>query len=370
MVAFPSRTRMARFGATLGIVGTLALANTSAVSAQTFINPIRFTPPPTITDLDTNYNRVTYPAAVNNSGKVVGRAQLGTAFHAFAWQNGGFFDLGTLPTDVGGTSMALGVNGAGDVAMVSHSASASQWNAAIVRNGVMSLVMPKASAYAVNSFGQIAGNIVDSGGTHHAVVFQNGTIQYAPTVTGCTYSEGQAINDSGTMAITALCTNGHFHASTSRNGVLTDLGGPWNGDSSVTGINASGLVVGNWVESGFHHGVIWSGGTAYTLNPLPGQASSNAAAINSSGVAVGYSQDTAGVKHAVRWSNYVPQDLSSTLTAPSGWQLEYATGINDSGQIAGVGIHNGSEHGFLYTPGQWVVAQPIGPIAPMRAAQP
>jgi hypothetical protein len=40
-------------------------------------------------------------------------------------------------------------------------------------------------------------------------------------------------------------------------------------------------------------------------------------------------------------------DLNSLLPANSGWQLEAAQAINDSGQIAGYGLINGETHAFL-----------------------
>jgi hypothetical protein len=43
-------------------------------------------------------------------------------------------------------------------------------------------------------------------------------------------------------------------------------------------------------------------------------------------------------------------DLNSLIAPGSGWVLESATAVNDSGQIAGNGIIDGQEHAFLLTP--------------------
>jgi hypothetical protein len=43
-------------------------------------------------------------------------------------------------------------------------------------------------------------------------------------------------------------------------------------------------------------------------------------------------------------------DLNTLISQGSGWELEWATGINDSGQIVGVGFHNGLQRAFLLTP--------------------
>jgi probable HAF family extracellular repeat protein len=220
----------------------------------------------------------------------------------------------------------------------------------------MSLVFPNAAAYGINSSNQIAGSLTDTAGIHHAVMFQTPNLHYAATPPTCQDSVGLAINDNGVMAITGLCTNGHMHAFTSRNGVLFDLGGPYNGDSSANGIDGAGEVVGDWTESGFTHGVIWTGGRIWSLYPLLGHSSSSALAINSTGRAVGFSMDATGQKHAVIWqSGGAVQDLTAQLSAGSGWTLQTATGINDGGQIVGEGLHNGVPHGYLFTPAPQMV---------------
>jgi hypothetical protein len=45
-------------------------------------------------------------------------------------------------------------------------------------------------------------------------------------------------------------------------------------------------------------------------------------------------------------------DLNKFIPTNSGWSLRYATGMNDNGQITGVGIINGAKHGYLLTPNQ------------------
>ena len=43
-------------------------------------------------------------------------------------------------------------------------------------------------------------------------------------------------------------------------------------------------------------------------------------------------------------------DLNSRLPAGSGWVLEAATAINDSGEIVGWGRHNGVRHAYRLSP--------------------
>lgn len=40
-------------------------------------------------------------------------------------------------------------------------------------------------------------------------------------------------------------------------------------------------------------------------------------------------------------------DLNTLIPASSGWQISFASGINDLGQIVGVGVRNGQSHAVL-----------------------
>ena len=44
------------------------------------------------------------------------------------------------------------------------------------------------------------------------------------------------------------------------------------------------------------------------------------------------------------------KDLNDLISAASGWTLESAHGINDRGQIVGMGLHRGQRRAFLLTP--------------------
>jgi len=72
-------------------------------------------------------------------------------------------------------------------------------------------------------------------------------------------------------------------------------------------------------------------------------------AVNSSHVVVG-SKSVAGVEHAAVWQAGTVSDLNALLPKGSGWVLSRAVAINDSGDIAGVGVHAGKERVFLFKP--------------------
>ena len=70
-----------------------------------------------------------------------------------------------------------------------------------------------------------------------------------------------------------------------------------------------------------------------------------AAGLNGVGYVVGRSDD-----RAFLWRGGAMADLNDLLPAGSGWELYYATGINDSGQITGGAVMNGRGQAFLMTP--------------------
>jgi hypothetical protein len=54
--------------------------------------------------------------------------------------------------------------------------------------------------------------------------------------------------------------------------------------------------------------------------------------------------------HAFIYHNGAITDLNSLIDASLGWELIYATDINDRGQIVGYGLVNGQGHAFLLSP--------------------
>jgi len=69
--------------------------------------------------------------------------------------------------------------------------------------------------------------------------------------------------------------------------------------------------------------------------------------INDAGQIVGVSSNYCSGGGAFLYEGGAMTDLNSFLPTSSGWELEAATAINDSGQIVGTGIINGQVHAFL-----------------------
>ncbi len=169
-------------------------------------------------------------------------------------------------------------------------------------------------------------------------------------------SHAIGINDSG--QVTGYSRNANAedyfeHAFiTSPNGQMTALL-PGTTSSKGLGINDAGQVTGGVLVNGDYHLFITSpGGPMTDLGKLDSSVlSSSKFGINASGQVVG---STSG--HGFVTDNGVIQDLNTLLVATAtGWDIEIAYDINDAGQIAGWGVHNGLTRAFLLTP----VAVPV-----------
>ena len=186
------------------------------------------------------------------------------------------------------------------------------------------------------------------------------------TATGIGGSSGAyAINNSDQVVGTSSPITGPAHAfRTTPGGVIdasADLGTLFSGyRSTACAINDAGNAVGYGFYSSFYiHAFFVPAGRAILpsddLGTLPGGLASNAFAINNSNVIVGVASTAAGDEHAVIWTapGTAPIDLNSYLPADSGWVLEWATGINDAGQITGYGTFGPNPSyftGFILTP--------------------
>jgi probable HAF family extracellular repeat protein len=244
--------------------------------------------------------------SINDSGQVVGwSGALYTVAHAFLYDGGKMLDLGTLPGDT--YSRAHGINGKGQIVGVSH------------RN---------------------------DGHTFHAFLW-DGTMTDLGTLPGETASSASGINDAGQVV-----GESGLHAFLYDEGVMTPLGTlPGDSYSIANAINAKGQVVGYSypVPPIAFHAFLYQDGVMTDLGTLGGQVSF-ANGINANGQVVGSSATSSTGSHAFLYDGGAMVDLNSLLPPDSGWELTVGAGINDAGQIAGSGIHDGQTHAFLLTP--------------------
>ena len=295
----------------------------------------------------------------------------GTATHGVLFKGGVLRDLGALsPTD---GSLANGVNAADDV--VGADFDGTHFHAVKWAGGgsITELAGGRfGEAVAVNDSGTIVGGLVDAGNTpRQAVQFNgDGSVTDLGTIPDSA-DQGQAaalgISAAGVIVGAVTDSFNHTVAVTFSGGAAHKLPAlPGWLNSVANGVSpAGGYIVGG--ASSSTTGVaaeFGPGPAAVSLGMLPGDASSIARSVNTSGIVVGSSSDTTGHDHAAMFSNGQVIDLTSLLPANSGWQLEDAWAVNDSGQISGTGLHNGVTRAFTMSP-MVLVPPPFGPLIPI-----
>ncbi|MGA2963972.1 MAG: hypothetical protein ABSD96_20070 [Candidatus Korobacteraceae bacterium] len=341
--------RLARLK-TVSVISLLAVCFASAASAQLTY---------TITDLGSLPGGAGIGTAINASGQVTGYGD-SAGTQAFLYSNGTITELGTLPG--GGLSFGYGINDSGQVVGESNGTSF-LGHAFLYSGGTMTDLgtLPGGSASSgqgINASGQIAG--LSSGGSfhQHAFLYSSGTMTDLGTFPGGSFSTGLGINDAGWVTGSSDgngISSGNAHAFL-YDGTMHDLGTlPGGTFSEGQSINASGQIAGVGDGPGFigtSHALLYSGGVMHDLGTLPGGAASFGITINASGQVVGDSSGTNFSDHAFLYSGGTMTDLNTVLPPNSGWTILIANGINDAGQITGVGTPPGGPgtSAFILTP--------------------
>jgi probable HAF family extracellular repeat protein len=185
-------------------------------------------------------------------------------------------------------------------------------------------------------------------GTFAAAGADTYTVQALTIPPNAFSGQASAINDAGVAAGWYQTNNGHTAVSWSADNQLIPLGTlPGFPSALANDINEAGSIVGFAFTNDFlvSRAFVWHSATGMqALADLGGNASL-AQAINVDGITVGWSFDTLGVLHAVKW------DASGTLTDlnPPG-AISEALGINDAGDIVGWVFPDGgsASHAYLW----------------------
>jgi probable HAF family extracellular repeat protein len=261
-----------------------------------------YTPGRGMIDLGTLGGQSSYGDAINASGQVTGVFDSNTGGHAYLYTPGvGMTDLGSL-IGASGYSRGFAINASGQIAGEDNGSRAFLYTPGA---GMTAISLPgtihHSAARGINDAGQVTGYFSNDGGAvQRAFVYTPGQgIADLRTLTGQPLAAGLAIN--GTGQVTGCADTGAF--------VYTPAAGAKILGSTTCGqaINSSGHVVG--YTTGFQN-------SAFLYTPIKGVV-----------------------------------NLNTLLTAGSGWTLMVANGINDAGQITGIGTNSiGALRAFLLSP--------------------
>ncbi len=336
----------------------------------------------TIKDLGTLGGCCSYAWGINSSGQVVGYSDTATfRTHAFrthpneAIDTSSGDDLGSLVADR--NSRGYAINDLGQVVGLANMADGSgRAFLALADSGISAdLGLADSSGVAVNNSGQVAGTYwntsVSANRSFRTAAAPNNSMVNLPAddigTLGDKHTLATGMNNLGQVVGHSYNSNDGSGPNrafrTNTNGTISDLGTLGGTYAYATAINDSGQVVGHSTTAAndntshlqaFRTGANSAIGPSDGLGTLGG-CCSVAYGINSVGQVVGYASTTLGATHAFVWSEASGmQDLNELIPADAGWNLYIATGINESGQIAGYGYpctdYNCNLHAYLLTP--------------------
>lgn len=221
-------------------------------------------------------------------------------------------------------------------------------------------------ATAINNGGTIVGYSYRDAVTRRAFVWRESRMTELASLGG--YSVATAINDSGTIVGFASDTfNGRAVAVVWMNGAIYNIDPFAGGESYAQDVNAQNEVVGQGLKADqmAFHAFLWRNGKAMDLGTLPSGRNSHARAINNRSQVVGWADvvqeqietNSSGQsftnfvydRRGFLYENGAMKDLN-TLVEASGWNLNWPSDINNSGEIVGYGEVGGRFRAFLLSP--------------------
>jgi probable HAF family extracellular repeat protein len=310
-----------------------------------------------VVDLGTLHGSASVALSINNKGQIVGGSTIAgdTAFHAFVVQSGtqGLV-LQDLGTRFGGTnSQALAINANGD--MIGATVVAGHMRAVLdtgTPQQIGTLGGQSSVARGINNRSDVVGySALGGDNAAHAFLYSHQNLFDLGTLGG-TNSAASAINNRGDIVGTSETLTPDVTQAFLYSGGLRSLGTLGGKNSSAVDINERGDVVGSAdTAAGTTHAFLFADGAMRDLGTLGGD-SSNAFGINDSGDVVGGAQFAIDntTSHAFILGRCQLTDLNSLIPSDSGWVLNEARAINNSGEIVGIGQLNGQTRAFLLEP--------------------
>ena len=298
---------------------------------------------------------------LNNNSQITGTT---VDNKAFRWDTGVMTTLGTL----GGTSFGRGINDVGQIAGYAYIGDSMR---AVVFNGTNLTdlgALPSAVAnnpVAIHNLGQVVGLTITGPGSYPyvATLWQGGNVTNLGTLSG----NNSRASDINNLATIVGNSGNHAFVYTSVTGMqpVSDPPGFVPGSITASALNDSGSMVGSGSPTNYVQGaraLVWKQGTVLDIGlliPPKNSAFSFAHDINSFEEVVGDSDSPTGTHAFLYDSTNGMRDLNRMIT-DTNWVLTSAVAINDSGQIIGLGSHNGQTRGFLLTPAPILKLSAVG----------
>jgi probable HAF family extracellular repeat protein len=328
----------------------------------------------TVVDLGTLGGETASPFGINNNGQVVGTSSTsGTAQssrRAFRLNSGVMQNLGTV--NGGPVSDGIGINDTGQVVgRTSVNPGDDRSFAFLYSGGVMQNLgaLPsdvQSAALSINKSGTIVGVSEHNGSSnifvyipfYRGFLYSGGIMQDLSALVGGVPTRANGINDAGQVVgslNTAASGCGEEHAFFLSGPTMLDLGTlPGKACSSGIAINDFGWVVGVSAASDMSlpRLFLYKGSGLQDLGSLGPERNGRPWDINNAGQIVGSFSINSQNSYAFLYSDGRFTDLNTVIPPGLGWNLQTATGINDSGQIVCIGFRPNSfdSHAFLLTP--------------------
>ena len=319
----------------------------------------------------------TYAYGMNDNGDVVGWSSSNSVPTGFVWHNGVMTGTGWLGNPGSGL---FAINLFGQAAGWANATSTGwiQSQGVLYRNNTLANIdtsSPSMFAHTITNSGIIVGDYAKGGGGSSGSTSIPAFWMEDPSkpgrfrrtdlapVSGDNTAYAQAANQS--MLIVGY-TQSQFNGTRaclwnndSRHSPVVLAPAPGDQTGEAMSINDLGQAAGfSWYGIYRVTPVIWSSDAAHTptaLPFLPGTTHAMVRAINNLGQAIGQGGEpdpAAGQSFCgaipVVWLNGQIYLLQSLLDASGdGWQITEAVAINNAGQIAGNGIHNGAPSAFI-----------------------
>ena len=338
-----------------------------------------------ITDLGTlPGDTVSSASGINNQGEVVGTSYSpkgqATTFHSFLYRHGTMI---ALASSLSLREPAINESGqvTGQMAIRQNVSHAFLFSAGKLQDLGTLPGFTESSGTALNKQGEVIGiairdNAPRSRQTRHPFLYRAGQMKDLGSPAGNGRNFAAGINNAGQIAGYTLgrprCQAYILDSRTGRKTILPLASG--FRFASAHSINDRGQVIGDADNSDTVHAALWSGGAMTDLGRLPGAKYMNCSGLNNQGEVVGGATSEPGMlgkflSASLRSTNPLRVlvktdwderaflykagrmiDLNDLIPVDADWTLEEANGINDRGQIVGLGLHHGQERAFLLTP--------------------